>query len=190
MNQRDYNIVVGLDFSPLADRAFAKAYELGGARERAVVHVVHVVAAAGGDVPSLFWGEHAKQDPTGDAEQIATQLHRRVQALFAKLRCAPTGSVRIVSHVRFGEAGTAIASLASELEADMIVLGAQGRFSFSRWLLGSVAQGVIRYARSPVLVVPPDSMDLSVPEFEPKTRPDRIRTRRMRSSFPAEAATH
>jgi nucleotide-binding universal stress UspA family protein len=44
---------------------------------------------------------------------------------------------------------------ARELKADLIVIGTQARSSIARFVLGSVAQGVLRAATSDVLVVPP-----------------------------------
>ncbi|MCS6767749.1 MAG: universal stress protein [Candidatus Nitrosocaldus sp.] len=46
-----------------------------------------------------------------------------------------------------------IVEYAEEEGFDMIVVGTRGRSRFMRALLGSVAQGVITYARCPVLVV-------------------------------------
>lgn len=167
MNQKEYVIVVGLDFSPLADRAFAKAYELASARERAVLHVVHVVPAINGEVAYPLSGGLVTPAHTETIEELATKLHQHVKALVSNQQRSSTGRLRIASHVRFDAAAIGIASLASELEADMIVLGTQGHHGFSRWLLGSVAEGVIRHAHSPVLVIPPESTGLAVPEIEP-----------------------
>jgi nucleotide-binding universal stress UspA family protein len=44
---------------------------------------------------------------------------------------------------------------ARQLKADLIVIGTQARSSIARFVLGSVAQGVLRAATSDVLVVPP-----------------------------------
>jgi nucleotide-binding universal stress UspA family protein len=50
-------------------------------------------------------------------------------------------------------AGVIVAS-ASELLADLVVLGTHGRSGFERWMLGSVTEKVLRKARCPVLTVP------------------------------------
>ncbi|MGH2405439.1 MAG: universal stress protein [bacterium] len=47
-----------------------------------------------------------------------------------------------------------IRTLATRLNADLIVMGTHGRTGLSRALLGSVAEDVIRHAEIPVLVVP------------------------------------
>ncbi|MEM0030636.1 MAG: universal stress protein [Candidatus Nitrosocaldus sp.] len=56
----------------------------------------------------------------------------------------------IHSHTSIVEA---IVEYAEEEGVDLIVVGTRGRSRFVRALLGSVAQGVITYARCPVLVV-------------------------------------
>ena len=54
------------------------------------------------------------------------------------------------------EGGTAetILARASALPADLLVLGTHGRSGFERWVLGSVAERVLRLASCPVLTVP------------------------------------
>jgi hypothetical protein len=47
-----------------------------------------------------------------------------------------------------------IVQMSSELESDLIILGSHGRHGFQRFLLGSVAEYVLRYAAVSVLIVP------------------------------------
>lgn len=56
----------------------------------------------------------------------------------------------IHSHTSVAES---IVEYADEKNVDLIVVGTRGRSRFVRALLGSVAQGVVTYARCPVLVV-------------------------------------
>lgn len=51
--------------------------------------------------------------------------------------------------------GPLVAETAAEWEADLIVAGTHGRRGLDRLLLGSVAEGIIRTARSAVLLLPP-----------------------------------
>lgn len=48
-----------------------------------------------------------------------------------------------------------ILAYADEHDVDAIVMGTHGRTGPRRWLTGSVAEGVVRGARVPVMVVPP-----------------------------------
>ena len=50
-----------------------------------------------------------------------------------------------------GDPATAIARLAEEEQADLIVMGTHGRTGLTRLLMGSVAEAVVRRAPCPVL---------------------------------------
>jgi nucleotide-binding universal stress UspA family protein len=53
-----------------------------------------------------------------------------------------------------GHTAATILARASELPADLLVLGTHGRSGFERWVLGSVTEKVLRKAVCPVLTVP------------------------------------
>ena len=56
--------------------------------------------------------------------------------------------------MNIGNPAHAIAQLASDIAADIIVVGTHNRRGVERLLLGSVAEGTVRYAHCPVLVIP------------------------------------
>jgi len=66
------------------------------------------------------------------------------------------GLVPTKTYVRLGRATDEILRLRDEIEADLIVLGSRGLNAFTRVLLGSDAEGVVRHAPCPVLVVRKD----------------------------------
>ena len=51
--------------------------------------------------------------------------------------------------------GPLVSETAAEWQADLIVTGTHGRRGLDRLLLGSVAEGILRTARTPVLLLPP-----------------------------------
>jgi nucleotide-binding universal stress UspA family protein len=53
----------------------------------------------------------------------------------------------------FSSIPEAIVRYASNKNADLIVMGTKGRTGLKRFLMGSVAENVVRHAQSPVLVV-------------------------------------
>ncbi len=61
--------------------------------------------------------------------------------------------VRVVAR-RGQSAASEIVSLASEVKADLVVLGAQPRKLLETWLWGDTTEFVLRHAPAPVLVVP------------------------------------
>jgi nucleotide-binding universal stress UspA family protein len=61
--------------------------------------------------------------------------------------------VEVEYRLEEGFASAEIVRLASELPCDLIVMGTHGRSGFGRFLLGSVAEQVLRKASCPVLTV-------------------------------------
>ncbi len=64
---------------------------------------------------------------------------------------APKASAEVAV---FEDPADAILRRAKRLRADLIVLSSHGRRGLDRFVLGSVAEKVVRYADSPVLVLP------------------------------------
>jgi hypothetical protein len=65
---------------------------------------------------------------------------------------------RIVLHIRLGSADLEIAQLASDVGADLVVVGTREHSGLERLLLGSVGASLIRNAPCPVLVCRPKSV--------------------------------
>lgn len=57
--------------------------------------------------------------------------------------------------LKAGDPAGEILAVARESQAGMIVMASRGRRGLPRWLLGSVAERIVRTAHVPVLVVPP-----------------------------------
>lgn len=168
MSNEAYVVVVGMDFSELADKALAEAFELTSRRENVEIHVVSIVAppvvAAGADASFI-------SNATDPVDGLMDQLRSHVQAqlkLFQASPAEPSGrvSARVVSHVRLDSPGFGLAQIASDLKANLIVVGTHGRRGLARILMGSVAEATVRYARCPVLVIPPHEQPVEM-KIEP-----------------------
>jgi nucleotide-binding universal stress UspA family protein len=61
--------------------------------------------------------------------------------------------------IREGTVAAEILAQADSMQADLVVIGTHGRSGVDRWLLGSVAEKVLRKSRCPVLTVPPGLPD-------------------------------
>ena len=61
--------------------------------------------------------------------------------------------IQVDHHVAEGDAAAEVLHVAEHLGCDLIVMGTQGRSGLGRFLLGSVAEEVLRKAPCPVLVV-------------------------------------
>ena len=144
-----FRILVALDFSPLAERAFAEAIELAGRHERADLHLVSVVDDERGVLLERRppYGEMVDQARAALTTFVKDRLPRMGGGLPA------LAALRPVIHVRVGRIADQIASLAAEVRADLVVVGTHGRRGVERLLLGSVAERLVRIAPVPVLVV-------------------------------------
>jgi nucleotide-binding universal stress UspA family protein len=61
----------------------------------------------------------------------------------------------VTTAVLEGVVADAVLDYAEDTEADLIVMSTHGRSGMERWLLGSVAEKVVRGARMPVMLVRP-----------------------------------
>jgi nucleotide-binding universal stress UspA family protein len=161
-----YRIVVGVDFSEIGDTALEQAFTLASATPLAEPHVIHVASAFGPVLRLELTEEIRTVSMREAAEYLRQYVERRLQ------RFTPPyggGFERAATHVRVGSAAEQIAQLASDLEADLVVVGTHGRRGIRRLLVGSVAEGVVRLARCPVYVVRPKDHQgaLEVPVIEP-----------------------
>jgi nucleotide-binding universal stress UspA family protein len=168
MANKPFVILVGVDFSDLADRAFEQALELAAKEPGAELHAVFVAPTVSLGLPMPLIGV----DFIPPLEALNAQLDERIRSLLdtALPRLRAAGLVppaRLVSHVRLETPLLGVLQLASDLDANLIVVGTHGRRGVARWVMGSVAEGVVRHANCPVLVVPPTGTDSSVPSIEP-----------------------
>ena len=165
MQLKSRTIVVGIDFSELADRAFRQAYELAAVSSTSEIHAISVLPPAAVDLPA----GHDVAPLSGGArlEAGAAHLTQHVDGLLRKLGGIPMSGMRVYSHVRIDVPWIGITRLATEIEASVVVMGTHGRHSVARWLLGSVVEGVVRHAPCPVLVIPLEGQVAELPKIEP-----------------------
>ena len=135
-------ILVAVDDAPISAHAAdiaAELAQLAGA-ELAFIHVIDaelVNAADTGIQPDVFVAS-AKEDARNLIEDFRKRLPQKMAAL---------------DFVPIGTPLTEIVNAAKDWPADLIVIGSHGRGGIKRVLLGSVAEGVMRNAPCPVLVV-------------------------------------
>ena len=133
------NILVPFDFSRYSDAALQMASYI--ARDHgATLHVVHVKE------PVLVYHVEGNYivHPYGDLDGLKTTLETVTPA-------DPTVEIR--HWLMTGDVVEDILSLADQQQIDLIVMGTHGRTGLKRMLIGSVAEGVLRHAKCPVLTV-------------------------------------
>jgi len=140
------SIVCAVDFESQSTAVLQAAAEI------AVRNGGHVTALCVED-PLLGQGAAAVgYDTSLLRKSTLVQLERLVQRV-----TAPAGLPREQWSVEtiLGRAAPAIVSFAGKTNADLIVMGTQGRRGAGKIFFGSTAEGVLRRSRIPVLAIPP-----------------------------------
>jgi nucleotide-binding universal stress UspA family protein len=151
------HILCPTDFSASSARAFEHALVLAE-WYRAPVTVLHVLPQPMVAPPAL----PSQYTPV----LLDGSLRQAVQAdLSSLVGPANRAGMHAIAELRDGHPATETVRVAEELHADLIVMGTHGRTGFQRWVLGSVAETVLRRAPCPVLTVPPRARDDADPLF-------------------------
>jgi nucleotide-binding universal stress UspA family protein len=152
-------MVIGIDFSDASRQAMGVALNLARITRSPDLHLIHVIRPTTLTGPTDWLGAMSQYEKTVDAAR------RELDALCAA--AIDERPLRAFAHVRTGEPCREIVQLASDMEADLVVIGTHSRGGVSRLLMGSVAERVQRYAPCPVLTVKPkirpESIDIDPP---------------------------
>lgn len=128
------------DFSERSDRALHLACALAHDYSADLV-IVHVTAP-----PMVVFGEGIV--PPNPREHIEEAQHH-LDSLDI-----PNEYVHVHRVLAEGDPATEILRIAQERQTDLIVMGTHGRTGLRRFLMGSVAEQLVRRATCPVLTVP------------------------------------
>jgi nucleotide-binding universal stress UspA family protein len=139
-------VLVGIDFLALSKEILAYAAEVAVAAG-GELHVVHVLPE--GDVAAVQ-GERAL-----GVVNLAADARAKLEMLADDL---PDSVARIFLHLAAGHVDIEIVQLASDIGAELIVVGTRGRSGVDRLVDGSVAASLLRLAPCPVLVYRPKSV--------------------------------
>jgi nucleotide-binding universal stress UspA family protein len=164
MPNQKYVIVVGVDFSEASELAFDRALEVAASKRSVELHAVNVQLPLGGAGPTQ--GEAAYEASLHAARNEFQESAVRAVTAFQTANGA-TPFDRLVTQVRIDEPGHQLAQYASDVEADLVVVGTSDRHGIARLLMGSVAQIVARLAPCPVLIVRPKALPAPLPQIEP-----------------------
>lgn len=155
-----YSMLVGVDYSETSTLALVEAIGLARQHGRSEIHFVRAV-------PALAPGDD-------EIEHVAIELRNYVARILGVpgdpgAKDDGLSQVTWSTHISLSEPVQAITQLASDLAVNLVVVGTHGRHGLARFLLGSVAKGVVRAAPCPVMVVRAVGAraDGGVPKIEP-----------------------
>ncbi len=133
------SVLVPIDFSELSYEAIAPAREY--VEDESALKLIHVLTPLHPADPAAMWN-------TLDNEQRKQKVKS-----FLGSKLGEMGYKEIQIEVAIGDPSTHIVDYAKEIEADLIVMPSHGHKGVSRFLLGSVAERVVRLSPCPVLVL-------------------------------------
>lgn len=140
------NILVPVDGSPTSDRALQEALKLAKQQnaQLALIHVLEDVWYVDNE-SYLNYAELQKLQRIS-SEKILAQAEKSVRqaGMNATVKSLETRGERTANM---------IIAEAKRCSADLIVIGTHGRSGFNHLLFGSVAEGVVRMAHVPVLLI-------------------------------------
>jgi len=140
------HILIPVDGSPTSDRALQEALILAR-QQNAQLQLLHVMEEIRFvDMESSINYAELQEAMKNSGAQILAQAQTAVQqaGMTAETKLLEASGKRIAS---------VIVTEAERWPADLIVIGTHGRSGFSRLLFGSVAEGVVRTAQVPVLLI-------------------------------------
>lgn len=133
------------------------AAENGPLTESVVQHGIELAKLLNAEIGLIY-----AADPTGfigeggyTTHNYLEDLHKEARELFERLQ-TEFGITRNWTFIKDGKPAAKIVETANEWEADYIVIGTHGRTGISHFLVGSVAEHVIRHSKVPVLVITPE----------------------------------
>lgn len=152
-------VVVPLDGSELAELALPYAEVLATALSLEVL----LVRVARTDHPAFSYAQFAGRMPDF-ASGLVGEAARYLEAVSVGLR---NRGLNVRHRVLRGAPAPALLDLAQETPRNIIVMTTQGRSGLTRWMMGSVAEALIRGSGDPVLVVRPGESQVSQPQYSP-----------------------
>lgn len=143
------NIMIAVDGSEMSNLAMQTAISFAK-DQHAFLHIVHVAdefLEVGEGIAIDF---KAYEKSVRDSSQA---ILNKMQAL-AHEAIIPFETHLIEINNYADHISERLVDIADELHADLLIIGTHGRRGFKRLILGSVAEGVARLSKIPVLLIP------------------------------------
>lgn len=133
------SVLIPIDFSDLSYQAIGPAKEY--VEDLSSLKLIHVLSPLHPADPAAMWDTLSDDDRK---QKVREFLHDKLSEI---------GYEGVQVAVAIGDPTTEIVDYAKETEADLIVMPSHGRTGVSRFLMGSVAERVVRLSPCPVLIL-------------------------------------
>lgn len=137
-------ILVPLDGSKVAEGVLPHAKSLAYSEG---AELILLTVGANPTVEFMFSDPGLAQDAVLEQEERSKKYIASVEA---DLKAA---GFKVSTLLRVGSVADVILGVAEELHVDIIAMSTHGRTGPARWLLGSVAERVVRNSKAPVLLI-------------------------------------
>lgn len=139
-------ILLPTDFSRCADQALTHAWKLAKQYD-CELHILHAIVLHEDD-------PHNAAHHFQNIDEIHSKIKKTASEMMDTNIEAHSGEVTVVKAQERGIApATVIMEYAKEHDIDLIVMGTHGRRGLEHFLLGSVAEEVVRLAQCPVMTI-------------------------------------
>lgn len=143
MENKNYEkIMIATDGSKEVEKAIKagiKFAKLTGAR----LYAVYVIVSTGYSPRDLGWEDSLREFLEAEAKKAVTFVEET----------GKISGVKVESVILEGNATDKILEFAEQEDMDLIVMGTLGKTGLDRFLMGSVAENVLRHSKIPVMVV-------------------------------------
>lgn len=143
MEGKSYDkIMIATDGSKQVEKAVKAAVELArltGAR----LYAVYVIASTGYTPRNFGWEESLREILEAEAKRAVTFVEE----------AGKNSGIEVESVILDGHPADRVMEFAEQEGIDLIVMGTLGRTGLDRFLLGSIAEKVVRHSKTPVMVV-------------------------------------
>jgi universal stress protein A len=138
-------ILVPVDFSALSSPLVEYAAIIARSLHASII-LLHMC-----EPPDLMAGIVPGVSPSRDLEAQRQLRRTNMQSLVQEAKCLE--GIPFTFSIQSGYATPGILQQARIRNVDLILMGTHGRAGLDRWLMGSVAQGVMHKATCPVLIL-------------------------------------
>ena len=147
-------ILIGIDNSPFAEHAAKYGFDIAHSFKANVglVHIIEPAMPTPASIDPLSAGT-MQGSIAGDIEILNVQNEASENLIDAFIKKF-AGDLHVTQFNEYGDTADGIISCSKEFNADLIVIGTHSRTGLDRFLMGSVAEHVVRHSEVPVLVVP------------------------------------
>jgi nucleotide-binding universal stress UspA family protein len=149
-------ILIGVDDSRFAENATQYGFELAHQfkAEVALVHIVEPVITTPANDTSMMGSLIPGIGTGADEVELINSQQTYSQKLISDTIDRYGNGLTVTQYNEMGDTADTIINCAAQFKADLIVIGTHSRTGFDRFLMGSVAESVVRHSPVAVLVVP------------------------------------